>query len=252
MSNCFVLEDVRVEYELDKKNTFVAIEKLNLTIAKGERVALIGASGCGKSSLLKILSGLKAPQSGKIYYNDELLKGAQKSIVLMRQNTCLLPWKKVEKNIALPLILQKCPKKEALAEAKAMMEKMNIAKEWGKYPLQLSGGQQQRAALARALLVEPQVLLLDEPFSALDAFNREAMQDLLCDVWQKRALTYVLVTHSIEEAVYLGEKIIVMTNGGKIYQTVKNELNFNENCRTGDEFYAACRRLRMTLEEAQA
>ena len=252
MSNCYLLKDVSVEYQLNNKNTFIAIEKLNLTIAKGERVALIGASGCGKSSLLKVLSGLKAPKSGDIYYNNGILKEAQKNIVLMRQNTCLLPWKKVEKNIALPLLLQKCPKKKALAQAKAMMETMNIAKEWGKYPLQLSGGQQQRAALARALLLEPQVLLLDEPFSALDAFNREAMQDLLRDIWQKRALTYVLVTHSIEEAVYLGEKIIVMTNGGKIYQVVQNELDFNDNCRNSDEFYAACRMLRQVLEEAQS
>lgn len=252
MNNCYLLRDVSVEYQLNNKNTFTAIEKLNLTIANGERVALIGASGCGKSSLLKVLSGLKAPKSGEIYYNAESLKEAQKNIVLMRQNTCLLPWKKVEKNIALPLLLQKCPKKKALAQAKAMMETMNIAREWGKYPLQLSGGQQQRAALARALLLEPQVLLLDEPFSALDAFNREAMQDLLRDIWKKRALTYVLVTHSIEEAVYLGEKIIVMTNGGKIYQVVQNELDFNDNCRNSDEFYAACRMLRQVLEEAQS
>lgn len=252
MSNCFFLKNVSVEYELAKKNTFTAIENLNLTIAKGERIVLIGASGCGKSSLLKVLSGLKKIKAGEIYYNDEPLLAMQRSIVLMRQNACLLPWKKVEKNIALPLIWQKCPKKEALAQAKAMMEKLNIAKEWGKYPLQLSGGQQQRAALAKVLLLKPQVLLLDEPFSALDAFTREAMQDLLRMVWQKERLTYVLVTHSIEEAVYLGEKIIVMTKGGRIYQVVKNELNFSDNCRNSDEFYAACRTLRQILEEAQA
>jgi len=249
VSNCFELKDITVEYPLDNKEAFAAVENFSLNIGINERVALIGPSGCGKSTILKIMSGLLQPKKGAVLYNGRELSKDEKDIALMGQNAGLLPWKSVGENVALPLFLQGIEKKIAMSKAIELLNSLGLQGQAEKYPAQLSGGQRQRAALARALIVEPKVLLLDEPFSALDAFNRESMQDLIGEVWQQRKMTYILVTHSIEEAVYLGEKIVVMSQRGKLFQIVDNQLDANLD-RSDEQFYHISRQVRQVLKEA--
>ncbi len=247
-NSCFLLKNMDVEYAYGNRQQRV-LHNISLAIAEGEKVSVLGPSGCGKSTLLKVLANLKNISAGEIFYRGRVFAKNEQSIALMLQNDGLLPWKSVLDNVKLPLILQKTPADISAQKAKEILRELGLEKTAHKYPAQLSGGQRQRAALARALISEPKVLLLDEPFSALDTFLREQMQDLLRQISKNRCFTAVLVTHSIEEAVYLGETIVIMNQYGEISRILSNKLKNEENMRQNMSFYAFCREVRLIFEE---
>lgn len=183
------------------------ISGIELMLPPGETLAIIGESGCGKSTLLKTLAGLKPPISGRVdWLSDEIRVTPRRAMVF--QDLALLPWKSVWDNLALPLMLAKEP--EIGERVRAMLQEMELEEFADRYPAELSGGQRQRLALGRAFISRPDVLFMDEPFSALDAILRERLQDFLKAQWRKYRCSMILVTHDIAEAVFLGQHIMLM------------------------------------------
>lgn len=215
------IKHISIEYKT-KKEVVPVIQDLSLMIKEGEAVAILGPSGCGKSTIVNALAGNVHIHTGAMEYEKEskkqLLNPKVHKIGLIPQNCGLLPWKTIHKNCMLPLRVRK----ESLTEKKReeirkIYEALGISHILKKYPSQISGGQLQRAAVARAFIMKPDLLLMDEPFSALDEINREEARELFLKVWKHNRPTTILVTHSIEEALYLGNRIIVMkTNRGNI------------------------------------
>ncbi len=183
------------------------IKDITLTIEAGQFVAIVGKSGSGKSTLLRLVAGLEQPSSGDLLFNGGTFKKSLASITMMYQDSRLLPWKKVIDNVGLGLKGNWQQKGEAVLNAVGLSA---FANEW---PSTLSGGQQQRVALARALIREPDLLMLDEPLSALDALTRSEMQDLIETIWQENQFTALLVTHDVREAVKLADRIILIEEG---------------------------------------
>jgi NitT/TauT family transport system ATP-binding protein len=188
-----------------------ALNALSFGIAKGEFIALVGPSGCGKSTLLRVLAGLLIPTHGSVLLNNEPITRPSTQIGLMFQDAALLPWRDVRSNVALPLELgaQTFPSHHRHVEL--MLQLVGLQEFEKAYPAQLSGGMAQRVALARALVSQPPLLLLDEPFGALDAFTRERLVSALEAIWLKANTTALLVTHNIAEAVFLADRILVST-----------------------------------------
>ncbi len=191
--------------------TMVALDGISLAAAEGEFLALVGPSGGGKSTLLRLLAGLIAPDSGQVRLRGTPLTEPRREIGFVFQRANLMPWRTVQHNIALPLEANHTPAAEARARADRMVHLVGLGGFGNAYPRQLSGGMQQRVALARALIHDPQVLLLDEPFGALDALTRERMNGELLRIWNLRRPTVVMVTHSISEAVFLADRILVLS-----------------------------------------
>jgi len=218
---------------------------IDLAIEPGERVAIIGPSGAGKSTLLYLMAGLLVPVCGSVSYDGRPVQTQRQKLAIILQDYGLFPWLTAEFNVALPQLLRGVPRRAALTTARALLSELALGDCAGRYPSQLSGGQRQRVAIARALAVNPEVLLMDEPFSALDAIARERLQDTLRLVWQRRHLTVVIVTHSIEEAAYLGQRVIVLSpDPGRIAA----ELRLPEIADRADPaFHEACRTLRLAL-----
>jgi NitT/TauT family transport system ATP-binding protein len=224
----------------------VALQDVSFDVAEGEFVSLLGPSGCGKSTLLKILAGLTPETDGEL-----ATVGAD--VGLMFQKPVLLPWRTVEQNVVLPGVVAGGKAREHLARARELIDLVGLSGFEEKYPSELSGGMQQRAALARSLLQDPALLLLDEPFGALDAMTRDQMNLEVERVRQRTGKTIVLVTHSIAEAVFLSDRVVVMTGRpGTIRAVVPIEL---ERPRTLDvtgsaAFGAYTNQLRALLEDA--
>lgn len=218
---------------------------VDLAVEPGERVAIIGPSGAGKSTLLYLMAGLLAPVSGSVTYCGRPVQTEKQKLAIILQDYGLFPWLTAEFNVALPQLLRGVPRRTALAAARALLSDLGLEECADRYPSQLSGGQRQRVAIARALAVNPEVLLMDEPFSALDAIARERLQDTARAVWQRRHLTVVIVTHSIEEAAYLGQRVLVLApDPGHI----SAELRLPELVDRADPaFHEACRALRQAL-----
>lgn len=199
------------------KGTYTAVKDIDLTVNKGEIVALIGHSGCGKSTLMGIISGMIKPSSGEVYANDKkvIAPGPDRGIVF--QNYSLLPWLSVYKNIAVAVesALKDLSATERTKLVEANLKMVNLWEHKDKLPGQLSGGMKQRVAIARAFAINPKILLLDEPFGALDALTKSAMHVELLKLWNldHREKTIVMVTHDIEEAIFLSDKVVVMSNG---------------------------------------
>lgn len=207
-----------------------------------ESCAIIGPSGCGKTSLLFLLAGLLQPSSGSIQLTGKPRRGT------ILQNFGLFPWKTVADNIGLGLQVQKMAKAEIASRVRQSLDEMGLAGFGKHYPGQLSGGMQQRVALARALAIEPEILFMDEPLSALDALTRERLQKLILTVWQTRQITTVLVTHSTEEAVFLGRRIIVLSRRpGRILHIVDNPGAGEVDYRQTTAFFQQCTELRQIL-----
>ncbi len=183
------------------------LKNINLTVNQGEFVAIVGKSGCGKSTLLRLIAGLETPTAGKISAGGTELSGRNELAKIMFQDGRLLPWKKVLKNVGIGL------KNDWEERAKKVLEQVGLADRANDWPFVLSGGQRQRVALARALVHEPELLLLDEPLGALDALTRIEMQQLIQDLWLKNRFTAVLVTHDVEEAVALANKVVLIEEG---------------------------------------
>ena len=200
-----------------------ALSNVSLEVASGEIVVLLGASSCGKTSLLRILAGLEEASLGRVMLDGDTITGPHASIGLVFQEPCLLPWLNVAQNVGFGL--RASPAEARDLRVDAVLARVGLTSQRSKLPRDLSGGQQQRVALARALIMKPKVLLLDEPFSALDAMTREALQDHVLDLWQVDAPTIVLVTHDIEEAAVLGDRIVVLrSNPGRLSDHTRNPL----------------------------
>ena len=239
------LKDAVLHYTRPEGGLQMVLDHIDLTIEQGERWAVIGPSGCGKSSLLHLLAGLNTPVSGQVLYQNQPLTKPHGEISVILQEYGLFPWKTVEQNVALPLVLQKKPKAETKQRTMELLKQLQLEEHAKKFPAQLSGGQRQRVTIARALIAQPKVLLMDEPFSALDALTRETMQNIVLELCEQENLTLVMVTHNIEEAIFLGQKIAVFSdNSGKLRHVVDNPHSGQQSYRGTAEFYQHCSQLR--------
>lgn len=214
---------VRMEYRDRKADApLVAIEGMDLDVAEGEFVSLLGPSGCGKSTFLKVVNGLLRATAGEIHLRSA---GKDREDAMVFQDAALFPWYSVLDNVAYGLVCAGVPKDEARRRAMPFIDLVGLQGFADKYPYQLSGGMQQRANLARALTVDASILLMDEPFASLDAQTREVMQAELLRIWNAAKKTVVFVTHQIEEAVYLSDRVIVMSaRPGRILADIRVDL----------------------------
>jgi len=210
------LKGVRLSYGI--KDPVCALDNLALTVGRGEFAAVVGPSGCGKSSLMKLITGLRAPDSGTVEVDGKEVDGPVKIAGMAFQNPTLLPWRDVLNNVVLPFEVvdehrRKLRWQPGLYRGKAreLLSAVGLDDTEHRFPWQLSGGMQQRVSLCRALVHEPALLLLDEPFGALDAFTREELWDVLQELWMARKFTTILVTHDLREAVYLADRVHVMS-----------------------------------------
>lgn len=202
-----------------------ALEDINMTVKQGEFVSIVGPSGCGKTTLLKILAGLNSITSGTVTLAGREVSGPSKDIGMVFQSATLLPWKTIAENVMVPIDVQKLDKKIYRARANELLKMVELEDFKDKYPSQLSGGMQQRAGICRALVHDPKVLLMDEPFGALDAMTREFMNLELLRIWAESEKTVVLVTHSIPEAVLLSDRVVVMSaRPGRIADVIDIDL----------------------------
>jgi len=188
-----------------------ALEELSLAVRPGDFLSLLGPSGCGKSSLISAIAGFQSPQSGMLRVDGEAIGGPGPDRGVVFQQPTLFPWKTVRQNVEFGLKFKKLPAAGRRAAVDDILHKVGLSEFGRHYPAQLSGGMQQRVGLARVLVNRPRVMLMDEPFSALDAQTRLMMQELLLDVWSEFKMTIVFVTHDIDEAVYLGSRVAVLT-----------------------------------------
>ena len=193
---------------------FLAISDATFDVAPGELVSLVGPSGCGKTTLLKILAGLQAPDSGEARIGSATHPfDPFRDIGMVFQQALLLKWRRVLQNVLLPAEILGLPLRESRERARELLAMVGLTGAEDKYPYELSGGMQQRAAIARALIHDPKLILMDEPFGALDALTREKMNLELLNIWKKSGKTILFVTHGISEAVFLGTRVIVLTAG---------------------------------------
>lgn len=203
----------------------LAVDDVSLTVADGEVVSLIGPSGCGKSTLLNIAAGLSPPSAGEVFVDSERVTGPNAHVAFMLQKDLLLPWRNIRENVEFGLQIQGVPAAERHAKSSAWLRRCRLADFAGHYPHQLSGGMRQRAALARTLAVDPRVLLLDEPFSALDAQTRIVLQRDLAATLADAGKTALFITHDLLEAITLSDRILVMSQRpGRIVEEISVDL----------------------------
>lgn len=238
VSHTYIQSNTRVE----------ALADISMEVKAGSSISIIGPSGCGKSSLLFILAGLIKPSAGKIVINDQESTGRFQDAALILQDYGLFPWKTVFENACLGLQVRGLPKKGQADIVIPVLEKLGLIEFIHHYPAQLSGGQKQRVAIARSLALKPSLLLMDEPLSSLDALTRESLQLFIRDVWKDNNLTMVLVTHSIEEAAFLGSRVAVMSDRpGTIIEIIDNPQAGKTGYRQQPEFHHLCSKLRRLL-----
>lgn len=208
------VDNVRKVFESTRGN-YVALDGVSLTVADGEFVCLLGPSGCGKSTLLNILAGFEPVSAGTVTFAGAPVSGAGRERVMFFQDagSALLPWLSTEENIRFALRVRRIPKSEWRATTDKYLQMVGLDAHRGKFPAELSGGMRQRLQIARGLAVEPNVLLMDEPFAALDALTRRRMHRVLLDIWQRIGKTIVFVTHDIAEAISLADRIAMMSVG---------------------------------------
>lgn len=203
------LQEVSLLYQAD--NEISALENINLDLREGEFVCVLGPSGCGKSTLLKIIAGFLAPSGGRATIDGEVIRGADWHRGVVFQQPPLYPWLNVEDNVKFGLKMRKVPDNEADALTNGYLEKVGLADFKQSKPYELSGGMKQRVAIARSLVNKPRVLLMDEPFGALDALTREQMQHLLRNIWWESKSTILFITHDVDEALSLGTRVLIMS-----------------------------------------
>ena len=231
---------------LEVKNLYVNYEKRNIlkdisfSLNKGETLSIIGPSGCGKSTLLLSLANLKEIDGGKI-------NNTFKDQGLILQNNSLFPWKTIRENIALGLISNKKSKQYIDESIEKISNILNISHILDRYPHLVSGGELQRASVARSLVLNNELILMDEPSSALDSINKEVFQNVLCNLQKNYNLSYIIVTHNIEEAVILGKKIAIMING-EIKSIIQNQYYGQEDIRNEYKFFDKCNEIRNILD----
>jgi len=219
------MRDLQLSYGSGAKQRTV-LEGLDLDIHAGEFVCVLGPSGCGKSSLLKLIAGYERVTGGEAIINGEELRGPSTEIGVVFQQASLFPWLTIEKNVAFSLKMKGVPRTFRKRIARELLATVGLVEAAGLLPHQLSGGMKQRAAIARTLAAEPKLMLMDEPFGALDSITRQSLQEQLRLLWTQTNKTIFFITHDVDEAIYLGSRIIVM-NGkpGKITLDVNNPLS---------------------------
>jgi NitT/TauT family transport system ATP-binding protein len=233
-----------------------ALAGLDLDIRPGEFVALLGPSGCGKSTALRIIAGLSEPTDGVVDWPGAAGEAPGKGrIGFVFQEPTLMPWASVFTNVLLPLDLQGAPPASGAERAAAVLDRVGLTAFRGAYPRELSGGMRMRVSIARALVTEPQLLLMDEPFAALDEITRFTLNDDLLQTWQALRPTVVFVTHSVFESVYLANRIVVMAaRPGRVFTELAIDAPYprDRNFRTSPEYAAHCRRASEALAQAMA
>lgn len=192
-------------------DTVQVFDRIDCTVGKGQFFTLVGPSGCGKTTLLRMIAGLEAITSGHILLNGERLNGPNEKVGLVFQEYALFPWRRLLANIEVGLEIKGVPPGQRRAQAMTYVQAFGLQGFENRYPKELSGGMKQRVAIARALIANPQVVLMDEPFGSLDSQNRDKMQNFLLKIWEKRNDTILFVTHNVDEAVYLSDRIAVMS-----------------------------------------
>jgi NitT/TauT family transport system ATP-binding protein len=226
------------------------LREVGFSLAGDETLAVVGPSGCGKSTLLYMLCGLTRPGTGRVVLDGEPVRTPGGRVAIILQDYGLLPWKTVLDNVALGLKVQGVPRRERNERAKTLLAGMGLAGRERDYPSCLSGGEQQRVAIARAYALEPRLLLMDEPFSSLDALTREKLQATLLESWRRAPVPYVLVTHSVEEAAFLGRRILVLAGDPATVRASFENPGFGEpGWRDDPGFHALVRRVRASMEE---
>ena len=247
--------EVRDEKNPNVTKTFTAIENMDFSINEGEFITIVGPSGCGKSTLLDLLGGLIKPTKGHILIDGQKIDGPGLDRGIVFQQYALFPWKTARGNIEFGLEAKGIPKSEWKEKADYYLELVGLKQFSERYPHELSGGMKQRVAIARSLAFNPDVLLMDEPFAALDAQTRETLQAELLTIWEKTKKTIIFITHGIDEAVYLGERIVVLSpNPGRVKKIVNNPLNnrlFNANIQADPAFIATRKEVWSLLHEQE-
>ncbi len=241
------IKDLTVKYQT-KNEEILALDGLNINIDRGDIYTFIGPSGCGKSTFLYVLSGILQDYSGSVLIDGQIINPKTQRIGLILQNYGLLPWKTVYQNAMLGVKIKNQPPVDEYSNY--IFRKLGIDNLLDRYPKELSGGQQQRVALARAFILKPDLLLMDEPFSALDAISREEMQELFLNIWKENNVTTIFITHSVDEALYLGRKIVVFSpSPGRILKVIDNPCFQLDNLRYRDEYYDMSMKLRKILDK---
>jgi len=220
-----LVDNVSVEFQRHREASQVALAPTTLTIEQGEFICLLGPSGCGKSTLLNVVGGLVEASTGKVVVDGKAVAHPGPDRGMVFQNYSLYPWLTVRGNIEFGPRLNKWPMKKVTKVADELIDIVGLTEYAKQFPKVLSGGMRQRVAIARALAMEPHVLLMDEPFAALDAQTRSRMQELLLDIWARKKSTVIFVTHDIEEAVFLADRVLVMSaRPGRIIEDFKIDL----------------------------
>ncbi|MGP3778563.1 ABC transporter ATP-binding protein [Halanaerobium saccharolyticum] len=238
-----MIEVKNLEFAYQKEKV---LHNINLDVKKGESLAVIGPSGCGKTTLLYLLAGLEKADRGAVKINSQVLAGIRDRSGVILQDYGLFPWKTVYNNLALGLKVRGAAAEEIKTKVSSALERLKISELKDKYPAELSGGQKQRVAVGRSLVLKPDLLLMDEPFSALDALTREEMQNLILGIQNRENFTFVLVTHDIAEAAFLGHKIAVIKEG-KIVTVLENSHYGEKNLREKEGFFELQKKLRRLM-----
>ncbi len=240
------IKDLSVKYRGKYQDT-LALDRVNIHINQGEIYTFIGPSGCGKSTLLYVLSGIQKEYVGQVSIGGQAINPKKQRIGLVLQNYGLLAWKNVYKNVLLGTKIKDGIK--SLDEySKYILHQLGIDTLLNRYPKELSGGQQQRVAIARAFILKPDLLLMDEPFSALDAITRDEMQELFLNIWKEHSVTTIFITHSVDEALYLGSKIAVFSPApGRILEVLNNPFFQCDSVSYREQYFEMSARLRSML-----
>lgn len=225
MPSFIELRNVTKSYRTMQEEDLLALQDVSFEVGKSEFVSVVGASGCGKTTLLKIIAGLIPHSSGEVRIGGSSVKGPRKDIGFVFQQPVLLPWRTVLENTLLPIEVMGLPREEYRKRALDILDRVGLSGFSDKYPFELSGGMQQRVAITRALVYDPDVLLLDEPFGALDAMTRESLNLELLRIWSDHRKTVLFVTHSISEAIFLSDRVVALTpRPGRLADVVEVDL----------------------------
>ena len=213
-----------------KNGEVTALKDLSMDVMEGEFMVIVGASGCGKTTLLNLIAGFESPSQGKILLDSRVIEGITPECGMIFQQYALFPWKTVQDNVEFGLKMKRMPRRERLERAAKYIDIVGLKGFERHYPHHLSGGMKQRVSIARSLANDPEVMLLDEPFAALDAMTRQVLQEQLVHIYEKHRKTIVFITHSIDEALLLSSRIMVMTaRPGRIAQEIVNDLPHPRN-----------------------
>lgn len=243
-------EVIRVESVTKSFSGSAVLSDISFVLKQGMSLSVIGPSGCGKTTLLYIIAGLTSPSAGRVLIEGNPVSGADSRTAFILQDYGLLPWKSVLHNVELGMKIRGISPAERRDHAVRILTDLGIASHMERFPANLSGGEKQRVAIARALATGPEILLMDEPFSSLDTLTRERLQYTMRDLQTKRGLSMITVTHSIEEAVFLGDSILVMTPGpGRTGRMIRNSGRRSPDFRNSEAFFRTCSTIRRSIEK---